>query len=241
MPRPIAIVAAMRSELAPLLASARARRVQGIQVFELPSALVAIGGIGRKVAAQAAEIVVEEANPKLLVSAGFAGALTPGLEAGEVVHVGDIIDEVTGEHCSTGAGNAVLVSATRVTGIEAKKRLAAMFAASAVDLEGAAVAQVAKQHGIAFAAVKAISDELEFPMPPFNSFVDERGQLQTGKFTAFVAVRPRWWGPVLRLARNSAMASKNLSIALEHLMGEYVKSLQSEDLNPGFTPGKLCR
>ena len=48
-----------------------------------------------------------------------------------------------------------------------------------VDMEGAAVAQVAKEHGLEFAAVKAISDDADFPMPPLNRFIDENGKFAT--------------------------------------------------------------
>lgn len=113
------------------------------------------------------------------------------------------------------------MTALRVAGVKAKRRLAASYSASAVDMEGASVARIAKQHGIPFMAVKAISDELGFPMPPVSGFVTPLGQLRTGAFTAYVAVRPKWWSPTIRLALNSRRASENLSAALEHLMEEY--------------------
>jgi adenosylhomocysteine nucleosidase len=218
----------MQSELASFLHGAPSRTVDAVEVYELPSALVAIGGIGRKAGERAAEVAVREASPKLLVSAGLAGALTPTLKAGEVISVREVIDQATGEQFHTMDGDAVLVTATRVTGIKGKRRIASEFAASAVDMEGAAVALVAKKHGIQFAALKAISDELEFPMPPVNSFVDPQGRFRTAAFAGHVALRPRWWGPVIRLARNSSLASKNLAEALEHLISQYVQAENRE-------------
>jgi adenosylhomocysteine nucleosidase len=89
-------------------------------------------------------------------------------------------------------------------------------------MEGALVARIAKQHGIPFAAVKAISDELGFPVPPVSGFVTPEGQIRAAAFAAYVAVRPQWWGPTVRLAVNSRHASKNLSAALEHLIEQQV-------------------
>lgn len=223
MSKPVAIVAAMRSEVADLLRGASRRTENGVELYELPSALVAIGGIGRNAAERAAEAAIREAHPTVLVSAGLAGALSPVLKAGEIVRMREVIDQVTGEHFRLSEGDGVLLSAMRITGRKGKKRLAAEFAASAVDMEAAAVASVAKQRGVRFAALKAISDELEFPMPHINSFVDPTGQLLTGRFVAHVAVRPKWWVPVVRLGLNSRKASQNLAKALEHLILQYTQ------------------
>jgi adenosylhomocysteine nucleosidase len=228
MSKPVAIVAAMRAELGPLLRGAPSRIVDHVEVYQLPSALVAIGGIGRKAGERAAEVAVREASPKLLVSAGLAGALTPTLKPGDVIRIREVVDQATGGQFHTMDGDAVLVTAIRVTGIKGKKRIASEFAASAVDMEGAAVALVAKKHGIPFAAVKAISDELEFPMPPVNSFVDPLGRFRTAAFAGHVALRPRWWWPVIRLALNSRHASKNLARALEHLISQYTQAENRE-------------
>ncbi len=228
MSKPVAIVAAMRHELGPLERHAKLRKRDGIYLYELPSALLAVGGIGRDRAQRAAELAVREANPKLLVSAGIAGALTPGLKPGDVLHVRDVVDEATGEHYSTLGGDAVLVTSSRVAGIQGKRRLASRFAASVVDMEGAAVARVAKQQGIRFAAVKAISDELDFPMPPLGQFVDAGGQFHVLAFAGFVAVRPKWWGPAVRLASNTQLAVRNLAEALNHLIQQPAQAGSSE-------------
>ncbi len=219
----------MRRELGPLLRGAAKREVNGVELYELPSALVAIGGIGRTAGARAADLVVREASPALLISAGLAGALTPSLKPGDMVRAREIIDEATGERYETIGGDAVLVSALRVAGIKGKQRLAASYSASAVDMEGAAVARVAKLHGIPFMAVKAISDELGFPMPPVSGFVTPQEQLRSAAFAAYVAVRPKWWVPTLRLALNSRRASQNLSAALQHLIEEYATNTLSTE------------
>lgn len=222
MSKPVAIVAAMRSEVGPLVQGAKKRKIENVDLYELPSALVAIGGIGRDAASGAAELVVREAKPALLISAGFAGALTSSPRPGDVVRVREVVDEATGERYQTIGGDAVLVSALRVAGSKSKQRLATTYSASAVDMEAAAAARIAKQHGILFAAVKAISDELDFPMPPVSGFVTPQGQLRSAGFAAYVAVRPKWWVPTVRLAINSRRASENLSRALKHLIEQHV-------------------
>ena len=197
-------------------------------MYEVPSALLAIGGIGEQNARRAAELVVHEANPQLLVSAGVAGALTPDLKAGDVVRVRDVIDETTGEHYATIGGDAGLVTSSRIAGVEGKLRIASLYGASVVDMEGAAVARVARSSGIPFASVKAVSDELNFPMPPLGNFVDARGQLHVLAFAAFVAVRPKWWLPSIRLGKNTQLAIRNLAAALNHLIQQHTQAANPE-------------
>ena len=221
MSKPVAIVAAMSRELGPLLHGSSKRKLDGVELYDLPSALVAVGGMGRDASTRAAEAVVREASPVIMVSAGLAGALTPSLRPGDMVRAREVIDEATGERYETIGGDAVLVTALRVAGVRGKQRLAASYSASAVDMEGALVARIARQHRIPFMAVKAISDELVFPMPPVSGFVTPQGQLRTLAFTGYIAVRPKWWLPTIRLALNSRRASQNLSAALRHLIEEY--------------------
>ena len=114
------------------------------------------------------------------------------------------------------------MTARRVADAQGKRALAASYSASAVDMEGAAVASVARQRSVSFTAIKAISDEFEFPVPPIDSFVTSTGQLRIPAFAAYVVVRPRWWAPIMRLGINSSIASKNLCDALEHLIEESV-------------------
>jgi hypothetical protein len=102
-----------------------------------------------------------------------------------------------------------------------------------VDMEAAAVADVARGRGLEFAAVKAVSDELCFTMPPLGRFVDKAGKFHTGRFLAYIAVHPRWWRPVKVLGKNTQLASVNLSQALEHLIQQYSKPPQEENVTRG--------
>jgi len=228
MRKPVAIVAAMRREVAPLLRGISAQTQDGLELYELPSALVVIGGIGREAGFKAAEIAAREAQPELLMSAGLAGALARDLKAGDVLQAREVIDEATGEHYVTTGGEAVVVTALRVSGTQRKSALASRYSATAVDMEASSVAAVARQHDIAFMAVKAISDEFDCPMPPVDRFVGQDGRMQELAFGAYIAVRPQWWLPTLRLAINSSSASKNLCRALEHLIQEHAQATSSE-------------
>ncbi|HEY4900394.1 MAG TPA: phosphorylase [Terriglobales bacterium] len=223
----IAVVVAMRRELAPLLRGAQGKRAGGVEYFELENAVIVVGGIGRIAAWRAAQAVVARYAPRVLISAGIAGALTT-LKVGDVVRGSEVVDADSGARFMASGGESVVVTVSSISGPAGKRILADRYAADVVDMESAVVAAVAREHGIDFSAIKAISDELEFEMPPLARFVDGNGTFETARFAAHVAMRPKWWRPVRQLSANSRTASVNLSHALEHLMKEYVNKTQEE-------------
>ena len=231
--KPIAIVAAMRTELAPLLRGRRAQQAEGFELFELESAVVVLSGIGRTLAARAAEFVTANYGPDVLVSAGLAGALSQNLKAGDVEYAQEIIDAESGTRYTTAGAGWSVVTATRVCGLNDKQDLWRTFGADVVDMEGAAVAQVAQKHGIRFVAIKAVSDEADFPMPPLTEFVGVDGKVSKARLLAYLAVRPGLWPAVIRLGRNSRVASEHLSRALEHLIVARDQGLGAWDQRSG--------
>jgi hypothetical protein len=64
-------------------------------------------------------------------------------------------------------------------------------------------------------AVKAISDESTFAMPPLDRFVNRDGQFCQTAFAASLGARPWLWSTVFQLARNSAKASRALCVELD--------------------------
>ncbi|MGB8768644.1 MAG: hypothetical protein WCC92_03450 [Candidatus Korobacteraceae bacterium] len=233
--KPIAIVAAMRIELAPLVGKTQSQDVEGVELFELPEALVAIGGIGEKRARQAAEMLVEHAQPKLLVSAGIAGAVSPQLKVGDVGLIREVVDVATGDRYLTSGGEWVLATSQDVSDAAEKQSLLTKYGADVVDMEGAAVAQVAKERGLEFAAVKSISDDASLVMPPMNRFIDGNGSFDTRRFLFYVALHPKWWATLGTIRKNSKIASANLCRALEHLIGVHSGLVLEEKASSGAT------
>jgi len=216
--KPVAIVVAMPVEVAPLIGSLQPQQVDGVDLFALPNALIAVGGIGQKFARRAAEVAIEVAQPKLLVSAGMVGAISPGLKVGDVGRVREVVDVATGaRYPASSDGEWILATSQDVSDAADKQQLFTKFGADVVDMEAAAVAQVAKERGLRFAAIKSISDDAEFDMPPLNRFIDD-GKFDTRRFLVYVALHPRWWGTLGKIKRNSEIASANLCRAVEHLI-----------------------
>jgi adenosylhomocysteine nucleosidase len=90
-------------------------------------------------------------------------------------------------------------------------------------MEAAGVASIADSCGLPFYAVKCVSDEVGFPMPPMNDFVDAEGKLHMATYGMKMLLHPAWWRPTWRLARNGQLAAVELCRALEHQIEQFRK------------------
>jgi len=89
-----------------------------------------------------------------------------------------------------------------------------------VDMEATAVAEIAQGHGLPFLAVKAVSDEMNFELPPLQGFVGDDGQFQGARFGFWAAWHPRWWPAIAQLKRNSDRAAAALAVKLKEVIAE---------------------
>jgi adenosylhomocysteine nucleosidase len=193
---------------------------RSVKCFLKEGIVVATGGIGAQCAEISARALVEKYRPELLVSVGLAGALTTEFKIAGVVLPERVIDAGTGfeyscETLSEAVPHPVLVTAPDIADPAAKSALVQKFHASIVDMEAAGVARVAREKGIAFRCIKAISDERGFCMPPVSRFI-KNGEFQTVGFLRWLAFHPHYWGPTIVLGRNSARASRALCNWLAH-------------------------
>lgn len=215
----VAIVAALEREMQPLIRNWRAREREHegrhFTFFESDRAVLVCGGIGAEAARRACAAVIALYRPAEVVSAGFAGALDASLQVGSVFVPRRVTDTSDGSSVETGTGSGVLVSFVAIAGAEQKAKLAKAYGAQAVDMEAAAVARGAQAGNVRFTAVKAISDESDFTMPPMERFVGRDGRFQTIRFATFLAVRPWLWLKAIQLRNNTARASRALCGWLE--------------------------
>jgi adenosylhomocysteine nucleosidase len=218
MPR-IAIVAAMEREVAPLIRTWRVRSVEHggrrYRLFENKEASLICAGVGPEAARRATEAIIQEVRASHILSVGFVGALDPALKVGEVFEPRTVINAGDGARTDTGCGQGTLVSFSALAGREQKEKLRDAYSAEAVDMEAAAVAQGAALRGVRFGALKVVSDEAGFAMPPMENFIEADGSFRAARFAIYVAMRPWFWGATVALARNSARASSALCAALE--------------------------
>lgn len=223
-PSKIAIVAALQREVRPLVNGWRTveceRDGRRIRFFENRDVVVVCGGVGLEAARRAAEAVIARYSPGLIYSVGFAGGLTPEMKVGDVLRPARIVNASDGSSTILDGGEGVLVTFGAIAGPEQKKKLREAYAAQAVDMEAAAVGRAAETRGVRFAAIKVISDEVDFVFPSMERFVTSTGEFSEWRFVLFAALRPWLWPRVIELARNSGRASRVLCAALGNAVGE---------------------
>ena len=214
----VAIVAALEREVRAIVqgwrVSERDYAGKRFQFFENDRAVLVCGGIGPVAARRATEAIISLYDPSEVVSVGFAGALETGLKVGDAFVPRRVVDAGDSSVAETDVGSGTLVSFNSVASVQQKESLARAYGAQAVDMEAAAVARGAQAHGLPFTAMKAISDESNFEIPALDRFIRD-GQFCAARFVAWVALRPWLWLTVIRMARNSAHATRTLCVWLE--------------------------
>ena len=225
----VGIVTAMATEVWPLIRSwrknpypsqNRGRVGHPLEFFESEDAVLLCGGIGYEAGKRAAEAVIDYAKPSLLIATGLAGGLKPEWTLGQTMVAAEVVDEATGRRFKTAYGKGIVVSSREIARADKKRELATRFAADVVDMEGAAVAEVAEAHGLPFLAVKAVSDEMDFELPPLQQFIDAAGRFQGVRFGFWAAWHPRWWPAIAQLKRRSDLAAAALAGRLKQVIAE---------------------
>lgn len=121
--------------------------------------VVAHTGIGRAAAEKTVRALLAAHRPRMLIAAGFAGALDPQLGVGDIVER----DLVTRDEPAETP--------------EAKAQLARETGARAVDMETSAIAAVCAEKSVPLHIVRAISDTAHAPLPiPFAESYDLAAQ-----------------------------------------------------------------
>jgi adenosylhomocysteine nucleosidase len=216
-PRPV-FIAALQREIASLVRGWRSDdglSARHIQVYWNDDAIVACAGMGAHRASLAVEAALTHGPASELISVGWAGACDRRLSVGDVIHPAIVIDAKTGERfflAEPGSAEApeILVTVANPAGAIEKQRLGTSYCASAVDMEAAAVARIARAREMPFHAIKAISDDADFELPHMERFSSPSGQFREAAFGLHVAIRPKLWSPVMTMAKSSKLAAERL-------------------------------
>jgi len=226
----VAIIAALADELKPLVGGWDRERRAGVDLWRRREGerewIGACAGIGAAAAARAFAAVERDGKVDLAVSAGWAGAAREEFVAGQAYHVCGIINARTGERIPTtvfpgNTGKACwLATSERVAGPAEKRRLAAAYGAGLVDMEAAEVARAAAGRGIPFYCVKGVSDGLADALPDFNRFISQQGQFASVRFGLFALRHPGEWPALIRLAKNSRSAARQIRNRLAEILPE---------------------
>jgi len=181
-------------------------------------------GMGIENAERAAELLVMEDRPDLLISAGLGGGVNSSLATGDLVLARRILQWREGRLEEIDfvsfpiAPDPAIQFGTFITGgdILNKKKVATLlcdgFPFPVLEMESAPIATVAARHGIPFLGIRAVSDpwdeELLFGI---EEFCDNTLQIRPLKVLVTILHRP-WIVPqLIRLATGSRVAAANLA------------------------------
>jgi adenosylhomocysteine nucleosidase len=218
----IALIAALPAELKPLVrgwekrGSSEAPEIWRGRIGNM-DAVAACAGMGAAAATRACEALVA-ANPAIatLVSIGYAGSVSCGLQVGAAYPIREVIDAATGERFTTDNGQGQrLITLGRVADQDEKRKLASQHQAVLIDMEAAAVARVARQRNLRFLSFKGVSDGPNDKLPDFNRFVGADGQLRMAALAAWAALHPRYWKALGQLENNSRHAVQALATVVQ--------------------------
>ncbi len=171
--------------------------------------LVAHSGVGAKNASASAELLVKQ-GVNSLISWGCAAALDKALKPGDLVVAVSLVDTDKlwldldnngwANHVQATLAKQPLVTARVGTLAESeniivtsreKGQLASASGAIAVDMESAAIAKVAKLHGLPFLAVRAVADPLDMDLPKAVSHaLNGQGEVILRKLLMFLLLHP---------------------------------------------------
>jgi nucleoside phosphorylase len=205
-------------------------------------------GMGARNAEAALEYVFEEHKPDFVLSIGFGGALYAGASAGDLIGAarvflipenieekpnaalncldsysleipgsGEIINKLSGkvdikEGCILTLGRYM-----KKSGI--KNRLPADISFPVCDMETFFLAKLALKLELPFFAVRSITDRADEEIPPeFLRVTDESGNYSRFRALRLLLYKPQLMKDIIKIGRNSGLASNNLWHAVRSII-----------------------
>ncbi|MEE8127283.1 MAG: hypothetical protein V3T45_01925 [Nitrospinaceae bacterium] len=184
-------------------------------------------GMGRDRARRALVEVAERYDLKELISIGYAGALDPSLEVGDLVVADKIIEmdssrsdedmksyslnkeifNTTGEIHRKILLTVDCVAATP----KEKKKLREKYSAVAVDMETSALAEKVQAWNLPFISVRCITDTADQELIDCSHLVEEDGEVSKLKAGWHVLTHPGDLKGMIELGQHAKIATANLT------------------------------
>ena len=110
-------------------------------------------------------------------------------------------------HC----GNILTVDKV-ISQAKTKRKIGEQNSFLAVDMESAAIAEVAREKGVEFAAVRSISDDIEDDLEiDYDGIISSEGKVRVSNLALKIMKDPRQLATLRRLNRQTKTAAKRLS------------------------------
>ncbi len=193
-------------------------------------------GVGKQRADDAVLQVIDRFQPRALISTGYAGAVQPELNVGDLV-IADAILEAKEKvkyfpdqdwlgrarniPCPDGVKMVVgglLTVNTVIHDSATKRELGKSYSVQAVEMETSAIARVAEEQGLPLLSVRVISDRLDQELLDSSSFLGSDGEISTLKAGWYVLTHPGSIKNALSLRAQTQIATQMLTRFLSDLL-----------------------
>jgi adenosylhomocysteine nucleosidase len=183
-------------------------------------------GVGANNCNERLEALIHKAQPKLVISAGFAGAVSDELRVGDLILAENFSDPALLADAERVLSNRqahcvkLFTSPSIIDSISERNEIARQSGAAAVDMETGAIFAVCKTHGIPLLSFRAISDSpsAPFPAPPFVLFDIERQRPSYRRLISYLLRYPASIPGLFRFGRQIARVRGNLTDGLVALV-----------------------
>ena len=198
-------------------------------------------GVGRKRAQNATQQVIDKFNPEVIISMGYAGALTEGLNVGDMFVASTILSPESDsnsfemddpknlkwlelakktpppENVKLKIGRLITVDMVVHTP-KAKKELGSRFRAEAVEMETLEIALLTRVNKIAFISIRGISDAMNHELIDCSSFLGSDGELSKLRAGWYVLTHPKSLKNAFSLRSNTQIATQNFTDFISRLI-----------------------
>ena len=167
--RPLALIIATGMEAQPFIEQLRMKAAArtAIPLFSVDGIILAISGIGKERALQAAALLARR-SPRAVINCGAAGSLRPGVAVGDIFAIAQVTelynDAVDGlvpraypANIAPGLPTATLFTSDHPVLTDDDRRGAAVHA-DLVDMEGSAVVRACRAAGLKVYLIKVVTD-----------------------------------------------------------------------------------
>jgi adenosylhomocysteine nucleosidase len=172
--------------------------------------------MGQRNAERAVRDAINLRKPDLVLTCGFAGALRPELQLGDVLFSANANPPLEEKLAAAGArpGRLHCAETVAVTS-EEKGALWKATGADAVEMESGFIRALCHEQSIPSATVRVILDTAAEDLPlDFNRVMNANQQIDFRKLTAALMKSPGKIPALLRLQQRSRIASRKLSEVL---------------------------
>lgn len=214
-------------------------RVNGYTLYNACFANKAItvveAGMGIAAATSAASSLIDAQKPRLLISAGFCGAVRAGCNIGDIVLCKQLWQQDVTElsRCTLPDGMADIESvqiSLKKLGLPVKignfittttiaskaylgRQLPVDMSNPVLEMESAAVANVALKNGLLFLGIRTVSDDATEELLFSIDEISKNNRISIPKLMLVCLQKPAVIPQLAKLAKNSSIAGKNLTAA----------------------------